>query len=135
MKKHAVAFGRFSISVRLAVLLVLGCIVLLVLIPTALQYADQARKHRAAIIEVEAAKDRVAQLEAELENWENPEFIASQARSRLGYVHKGETQYSVVDAEVEAPEEIEEIVGPSKPWTINLRDSLMDVDQPPAVKG
>ncbi len=119
---------------RLATTLLLGGLALLVLIPTALQYADQNRQYRAAVTEVEVARERTIELQEELANWDNPEYVASQARSRLGYVRKGETQFSVVDATVEeAAPEATVTSGPPKPWTMRLHGSLLDVDQPPAV--
>jgi cell division protein FtsB len=44
-----------------------------------------------------AAQQRIAQLRAEQQRWEDPAFVRQQARQRLHYVMPGETAYVVLD--------------------------------------
>lgn len=46
---------------------------------------------------VSATKEELSARQAELRDWENPEFVKQQARDRLQYVLPGETRYIVVD--------------------------------------
>ena len=92
-----------------------------------------------------AAEEQIDQLEQDLENWSDPDYISAQARSRLGYRHEGETQFSVVDApELESAATAGSAgstgstgetakQGPDKPWILNLEKALLDLDNPPAV--
>lgn len=89
--------------------------------------------------ELETAKEEQNKLQEELDNWSNKDYIASQARSRLGYVEKGETQFSVVDPGDEAKSESQVATtspdGPTKPWTMNLEETLSQLDQPTSGNG
>lgn len=134
---NRLSIGGLNISVRLlAVTLMLG-IVAMVLVPNLLQWSDQRREYRAAVAQTEAAQQKLEKLQAELDNWSDPNHISAQARARLGYVDPGETQFAVVDAPQEAaqsPDEAEALEWPPKPWNIQLQEALLEVDDPPAVK-
>ncbi len=88
-----------------------------------------------------AIKNKVQQTQADndakrqqLQLWSNPQYIASQARERLGYVKPGETQYSVLDpgkdyqdqAQVAAARE----AGPARPWIQVLSLTVEEADHP-----
>lgn len=55
-------------------------------------------------LQVQAAEQYNAELKKQLEMWEYPDYVAREARSRLGYVRPGETTYVVVDKKIEADE-------------------------------
>lgn len=134
---NLVSVGGLSFSVRALATLVIVGLAAIILIPTAIQWSEQKREYRAVSAEVVQAETKIDQLQGQLDNWNDREFVASQARSRLGYVDRGETQFSVVDApEVEAAE-VENLapVGPQKPWTLKLQKEIQDADNPPAVRG
>ena len=60
-----------------------------------------AQQHELAVAEQEI-RDRSAQiadLEAELARWDDPDYVKAQARDRLGWVMPGETGYRVIGAE------------------------------------
>ncbi|MFP7706609.1 FtsB family cell division protein [Trueperella sp. LYQ141] len=61
------------------------------------QYLDQQQQKREALASLEKTTDRVASLEKEIARWNDPAFVRSQARERLGYVLPGETLYLVSD--------------------------------------
>jgi type II secretory pathway pseudopilin PulG len=44
-----------------------------------------------------AAQQRIAQLRAEQQQWQDPDYVRQQARQRLHYVLPGETAYVVLD--------------------------------------
>lgn len=110
-----------------------------VAVPVCLQWAEQQRQYQATAVELESAKAAREHLEDELANWEDRDFIAAQARSRLGYLEKGETQFSVSDAPqtrtgTQAVRTV--IEPPPKPWALLLQDSLLESDNPaPEVPG
>ncbi|NED99747.1 FtsB family cell division protein [Phytoactinopolyspora halotolerans] len=66
---------------------------------------DQHNERRQLEQEAAALRDRVQELETELELWEDPAYVASQARERLHYVMPGEEGYIVVSEEDESDEE------------------------------
>ena len=60
-----------------------------------------AQQHELAVAEQEI-RDRSAQiadLEAELARWDDPDYVKAQARDRLGWVMPGETGYRVIGAD------------------------------------
>ncbi len=66
---------------------------------------EQHSERNALEQEAEELRDQVDELETELELWEDPAYVASQARERLHYVMPGEEGYVVVSEEEEAEEE------------------------------
>lgn len=112
--------GGLEISVRfLAVALLMGLLAAL-LVPNVYALWRQERELAEITAKVAAAQERNAQMQEQLDLWNDPEYIASQARERLGYVKPGETQYTVVDPGKDykdqaqigaAPEK-----GPARPW-------------------
>lgn len=75
---------------------VLGLLALFIT-PTLRGYLDQ----RAQISDVreQIAQDQaeIAELEGELEDWRDPDFVERQARERLHFVMPGEMSYTVID--------------------------------------
>ncbi|MDU1431113.1 MAG: septum formation initiator family protein [Actinomyces sp.] len=133
-RPSSVSFGGIEISMRILGLLLLGALLALLLVPSFMQLWSQER-------ELAAIKAKVQQTQADndakrqqLELWSNPQYIASQARERLGYVKPGETQYSVLDpgkdyqdqAQVAAARE----AGPARPWMQVLSLTVEEADHP-----
>ena len=60
-------------------------------------YLDQ--QHQLALADQQIAErtEKIADLQAELERWDDPNFVRAQARDRLGWVMPGEIGYRVVD--------------------------------------
>lgn len=127
-----ISFGGLTISFRAIAALVIVAMVAVVLLPVGFQLADEKREYRESTAELQAAEARRDELTRDLENWENRDFVAAQARTRLGYVEKGETQFSVSDvtpnqqgtAELAATER----TGPPKPWMMKIEQMLQDLD-------
>ena len=78
---------------------------------------------------------KIHEMQRQLDLWNDPDYISTQARERLGYVRPGETQYTVVDpgpqyqdsamAAAAAP------TGPARPWVQQLAILVGKADQPP----
>ena len=130
----SVSFGGIEISMRILGLVLLGALLAMLLVPSFMQLWSQER-------ELAAIKAKVQQTQADndakrqqLELWSNPQYIASQARARLGYVKPGETQYSVLapgkeyqdQAQVAAARE----AGPARPWMQVLSMTVEEADHP-----
>ncbi len=116
---------------RLLGIAVLAALLATMLIPSVYQAWRQDQDLRDITARVEAAQERNQSMQDQLDQWNNPDYIASQARSRLGYVKPGETQYAVTDpgpgqdtSQVEAaqPE------GPARPWVQVFATSLQEAD-------
>ncbi|MEQ4203808.1 septum formation initiator family protein [Actinopolymorpha sp. B17G11] len=63
------------------------------------------QQSRLTELRAEAAerRERVAELEGELERWRDPAYVEAQARERFGWVMPGEIGYVVVGADERAP--------------------------------
>lgn len=132
-----VSVGGLAFSVRALAMMMIFGLAALILIPTAIQWTEQKREYRAVNAEVVQAEARIESLESQAEAWNHRDYVASQARSRLGYVEKGETQFSVVDGpklaqEVESKKLANQ--GPQKPWSLTLQKEILAADNPPPVR-
>jgi cell division protein FtsB len=91
--------------------MVLGVVLLAgfsLLFPTVRAYLGQRAELDALAADVAASEQRAENLRAELDRWDDPAYVAAQARQRLSYVMPGETSYRVIDPEIvqdEAPAE------------------------------
>lgn len=88
--------ARPALTGRAAILiLVLAALVVTLAIPLR---AWLAQRSEIAALEsdVAGARERVAELQAQLEDWEDPAFVVAQARSRLHFVFPGEVGYVVL---------------------------------------
>lgn len=95
---------------------------------------DQHQERSALSDETEQLEAELAELEAELERWDDPTYVQAQARDRLGYVLPGEVGYVVVDDS----EEPEPWIGPDGlpvlvegPWYSRLWTSVESADAVP----
>lgn len=62
-------------------------------------YFAQAQEIAAKRAEIHATRERIGELEDQLERWRDPAFIKAEARERLGWVLPGETGYRVIGAD------------------------------------
>ena len=127
-------------TIRFAMLFVIAIFALVTLIPTVRAYMTQRAEISQLEQEVEAAEEREAHLRAELARWEDPAYVAAQARERLAFVMPGETAYKVIDPDFVEPEEpalsdgevhsglpaLEDLVDVStdQPWYSSVKDSI-----------
>lgn len=89
--------GRPTQIWRLGVLVVLLAFIALFLTPTLRGYLEQRAHINELRSDIRAEEQAIADLEAELEQWEDPAFIEQQARERLRFVREGETAFTVLD--------------------------------------
>ena len=76
--------------------------------------------------DVEAARERVAALEVQKQRWEDPNFVAAEARRRLHFVLPGEIGYVALGSRVTDP--AAELQGPDQPWIATLWGALQKAD-------
>lgn len=123
-KGHTVNIGGVELSVRILFIVVIAILLVSLVLPTVFQWVRQEQDRRKIMAQLDEAKAQQAQVQQQIELWNNPDYIAAQARERLGYVMPGETQYSVVDpgpgyqdaAQVAAAQ----AKGPARPWIHNF---------------
>jgi cell division protein FtsB len=120
--------ARPSLTGR-AVVLALVVVTLLVSLAVPVRSWFAQRAQIAGLREdVTAARERVAALELQKQRWEDPNFVAAEARRRLHFVLPGEVGYvtlgsRVTDGSVEA-------AAPDQPWLTTLWGALQEADTP-----
>lgn len=67
------------------------------LLPTVNSYIAQRQQLQALQTEVSQQKNDVESLQAEVDKWDDPTYVAAQARERLLFAMPGETQYRLTD--------------------------------------
>lgn len=128
-------FGGLTASVRLVAVAVILGLVALNLVPIGMQWYQQEQEYRAVKAELDAANQRHQELQDSIAAWDNDNFVANEAKSRLGYVWPGEVQYNVVglpDTSQSGDEQVGEITtnGQVRPWTSTILQSMIEADQP-----
>ncbi|WP_275401899.1 FtsB family cell division protein [Ruania rhizosphaerae] len=120
-----------QITVRGLVLFVVILMAFIVLAPTLRAYVSVQEESRDLAAQIAATQERNAQLQAQIDQWNDPVYIQSQARDRLGFVMPGETPYRVVDPETVTGEEPAGAddqgpvsVPPTGPWYLTVWDSV-----------
>ena len=86
-----------SLTVRALVLSVVGLLAFVLLFPTVRAYLSQQRSNERLVQQVAQARQQNEDLTAELRRWNDPAYVAAQARERLAFVLPGETAFRVVD--------------------------------------
>ena len=93
---------RRGISTRLLILFIVLFAIAVTLAPPTQHYF--AQRAQISALEASVASNRAKLLEArtELERWRDPDYVRSQARTRLHFVLPGERQYIILGAGNEA---------------------------------
>ena len=130
------SIGGLDISTRLVVVLTVAAILAVMLVPSVYQWWQQERELAQIKAQVAEQQHQNEEMQRQLDLWNDPDYISTQARERLGYVRPGETQYTVVDpgpqyqdsamAAAAAP------TGPARPWVQQLAILVGKADQPPS---
>jgi cell division protein FtsB len=87
-------------TVRALVLFVVLLLAFVLLFPTVRAHLAQQAENRELARQVAEAGVRTEELRADLDRWNDPAYVAAQARERLAFVRPGETAYRVVDPEL-----------------------------------
>jgi len=132
---------RSTLTTR-AIALVAVLLVLVISYASSLRiYFSQAHEIAATRTEIAERQQKIDGLQTELDRWQDPDHVRTEARARLGWVVPGETGYQVVGqdgqplgggAEIEGgPEAVD---GPAQAWWGRLWGSVEAADQPAPAK-
>lgn len=138
-EQPAVRRPRVGVTRRAVVLLMVVAVLLLSYATSLRIYFATERENAANRQRIAVAQGRIADLEAELIRWNDPDHVAAEARSRLGWVVPGDTSYRVIGEDgtvlgvddepgTALPKE------PPAPWYQRLGDSVRYADKPPTIE-
>jgi cell division protein FtsB len=117
-----------NLTGRAAVLALVVCLLAISLAYPLREYLAQRGQLTDYRSMVADQQKRVAELEKQRARWEDPAYVAAQARERLHYVMPGETSYVVLESpEDKAPDGVvaaEPSVVPKSPWFTDLWNSV-----------
>ena len=99
MARRQLRFGRRRSSNRLLALLAIVFVLTLTIAPPVKHYFTQRAQISALEAQLSADNSALQKARQELLQWQDPEYIKSQARERLHFVLPGERQYIVVEGE------------------------------------
>lgn len=138
-QRHQLSLGGLSISVRVVAMTVILGLVGLNLLPIGMKWYQQEQEYIAVRAELADAMAQSQALQDQIDAWNNPNYVANQAKTRLGYVWPGEVQYNVVGLpdEQQSGEKVTDSAGkvPVRPWTTTILESMVSADQPSASSG
>lgn len=80
--------------------------------------------------DVAATRERVEELRIEQERWQDPAFVAAEARRRLHFVLPGEIGYVTLGAETSPEEEAALAAAAAAPWYATLWGAVRQADEP-----
>jgi len=114
--------------------MVFSCVLLLAFVlvyPTLHSYLQQRVEVDQLRGQVEAARQRNDDLEADLKRWDDEAYVRAQARERLSFVMPGEKAFRVIDPET-VPDTPPAAAGPASvldsgstlPWYANVWESV-----------
>ena len=129
------SIGGLDVSTRLVVVLTVAAILSVMLVPSLYQWWQQERELEQIKAQVAEQQQKNADMQRQLDLWNDPDYISTQARERLGYVRPGETHYTVVDPgpqyQDSALAAAAASTGPARPWVQQLAILVGKADQPP----
>jgi cell division protein FtsB len=115
---------------RWGVIALVGIVLVVLLAPTVRSYFAQRSEIAALERQVVQGEERVAQLQAERERWEDPVYVEQQARERLKFVRPGEVSYTVIGAdELEEQTVASGAVSDTRPWYDRMWASIAQADR------
>lgn len=119
--------ARPSLTGRAFVLaLVLGALLLALAVPVRSWIAQRA-EIAGLRADVEAAEARVADLRIQSERWQDPAFVAAEARRRLHFVLPGEVGFITLGSQA-AEAEAAKAAAESQPWYTTLWSAVREAD-------
>ncbi len=121
--------------------IVFGCVLLLAFVlvyPTLHSYLQQKADVDQLRAQVAAAQERNDDLQADLDRWKDPAYVATQARERLSFVLPGEKAFHVSDPET-VPDTTPTAQGPAaaldtgstQPWYASVWQSVQVAGKTP----
>lgn len=85
-----------GISTRLLILFIVLFVMAVTLAPPTQHYFAQRAQISSLEASVESNKKKLLEARAELERWQDPNYVRAQARARLHFVLPGERQYVIL---------------------------------------
>ncbi len=127
-----------QITQRAVALLVVVGLLVISYVGTMRIYLDQQSDMATARTQIAERQATIAQLEDELSRWNDPSYIKTQARERLGWVMPGEVGYRVIGTDGKVVSgEVGSIKGNNDPanqaWYERIWSSVQTADQPVVV--
>lgn len=124
---------RNSITGRAAVLAVVFAIIALTLAVPIRNWFAQRAEITALEVDVAGTQERVAELLIQKERWEDPAFVAAEARKRLHFVLPGETGYVTIGSEGVDGVEVSDTPGETDvSWFESIQTALVEIDRGPS---
>ena len=111
---------KSNISARWLAVVTIAFIFAITLAPPLQHYFAQRAQINALRAQVNDSNNALEKAREELAKWNDPQYVASQARQRLHFVFPGERQYVVLDA----PKTAEEANGPVAPISTLIPNGL-----------
>jgi cell division protein FtsB len=127
-----------QITQRAVALLVVVGLLVISYVGTMRIYLDQQSDMATARTQITERQATIAQLQDELSRWNDPSYIKTQARERLGWVMPGEVGYRVIGTDGKVVSgEVGSIKGNNDPanqaWYERIWSSVQTADQPVVV--
>ena len=120
-----------GISTRLLILFIVLFTMAITLAPPTQHYFAQRAQISALEANVESNKKKLLEARAELERWQDPNYIRSQARARLHFVLPGERQYVILGMETKYPDQTSAPINQDfplgVPWYSRIVSSITSV--------
>ncbi len=120
--------SRGSFTGRAFVLALVAATLLLTLAVPVRTWFSQRATIAGLRADVAAAGDRVASLQVEKQRWEDPAFVAAEARRRLHFVLPGEVGYVTIGADGAPVAQAADQQLPTDPWYASLWGALQEAD-------
>jgi cell division protein FtsB len=111
---------KSNTSARWLVVVTVAFIFAITLAPPLQHYFAQRAQINSLRAQVNDSNNALEKAREELAKWNDPEYVATQARQRLHFVFPGERQYIVLDA----PKSEEEANGPVAPISTLIPNGL-----------
>lgn len=124
-----------AVPARVLILAVVLLGAFVVTFPSLRGYLSQQAQYDTIVKELDQARATSTALESELAQWQDDDYVRSQARERLSYVMPGETTYVVIGAE-QFEEEAEHSRAKAdgartRPWYESLQESVQEAGGAP----
>lgn len=124
--------SRYFVSARTAIVLLIAVIAVILLALPLREYLRQRSEINSAAAKQAEQQARVDELQHQVNQWQDEEFIRSQARGRMGYLFPGEVGYKVIDPSRKQnalAEKAPEAGPPTGPWYDRLWKSVDRADR------
>lgn len=98
-RRSPVGHRALGATWRLLILVVAVAAIAVTLAQSLRVYFYQADEIASLRVEIQARQQEISQLNDQLKRWDDPKYVRAEARTRLGWVMRGETGYRVIGAD------------------------------------